>query len=376
MGQCYLYRGHCTGITQEVLRNDCYHVIEELGKGTFGKVLKAQRIETGELVAIKIMKNNDTRSRVITNELKILHVIRQIDPDASHLVRFYEHFQVLDHFCLVFELLQQNLYEYQREIGFDPIPLRHIRTITAQVLEALSKLKELSIIHSDLKPENIVLVDHLQYPFRVKVIDFGSASILSEVKHVREPYIQSRFYRAPEILLGLPFSEKLDMWSLGCIIAELHFGSPLYPGNNEYDQIRYICDTLGMPDNYLLNAARKALWFFQYKVDAQRQIQWSMKAEGEHQNVKTIERRKYVLRSLEQIELMYRTRTCYPQTEVLAEHSDLKNMVELMKMMLTWDSNKRISPDTALKHPFISLQHMKTHYRSTRYYLLSQQNRY
>lgn len=73
---------------------------------------------------------------------------------------------------------------------------------------------------------------------RVKVIDFGSASHVS--KTVCNTYLQSRYYRAPEIILGLPFCEAIDMWSLGCVVAELFLGWPLYPGSSEYDQIRYV----------------------------------------------------------------------------------------------------------------------------------------
>ncbi|XP_077141675.1 homeodomain-interacting protein kinase 4 [Ranitomeya variabilis] len=355
---------------------DYYHVIEELGRGTFGKVVKARKIETGQLVAIKMIDNDQIRSRVIKNEIKLLSFIRQSVLDEAHLVRFFEHFHIRDTFYMVFELLQKNLYQYQKEIRFAAIPLRHIRTITIQVLEALSKLKELSIIHTDIKPENIVLVDQVRCPFRIKVIDFGSASILSEIKHVKEPYIQSRFYRAPEILLGLPFCEKLDMWSLGCIIAELHFGYPLYPGKNEYDQIRYICQTQGLPDDYLLNAASKALSFFKQNVDTKGKILWRIKTEEEYQlatKVKLVERRKCILNSLDQIESLYTTMFHYPELEVLAERYDHKNMVDLMKRMLSWDSKRRINPTTAIKHPFISLQHLKVHHKNTKYYQLSKQ---
>lgn len=151
------------------------------------------------------------------------------------------------------------------------------------------KLKSLGLIHADLKPENIMLVDPLRQPYRVKVIDFGSASHVS--KAVCSTYLQSRYYRfvatrtsffltwkvfslvtqeetvtvtcdnanasallsflfspckksvvlfsprAPEIILGLPFCEAIDMWSLGCVIAELFLGWPLYPGASEYDQV-------------------------------------------------------------------------------------------------------------------------------------------
>lgn len=137
------------------------------------------------------------------------------------------------------------------------------------MLTALLKLKQLGLIHADLKPENIMLVDptrqpyrYVQYikpvrndhsignlltslslacvihPYSVKVIDFGSASHVS--KTVCNTYLQSRYYRAPEIILGLPFCEAIDMWSLGCVVAELFLGWPLYPGSSEYDQIRYV----------------------------------------------------------------------------------------------------------------------------------------
>lgn len=109
--------------------------------------------------------------------------------------------------------------------------------IIRQVLTALLKLKQLGLIHADLKPENIMLVDPARQPYRVKVIDFGSASHVS--KTVCNTYLQSRYYRAPEIILGLPFCEAIDMWSLGCVVAELFLGWPLYPGSSEYDQIRY-----------------------------------------------------------------------------------------------------------------------------------------
>lgn len=104
-------------------------------------------------------------------------------------------------------------------------------------------LQQLGLIHADLKPENIMLVDPVRQPYRVKVIDFGSASHVS--KAVCNTYLQSRYYRAPEIILGLPFCEAIDMWSLGCVVAELFLGWPLYPGSSEYDQIRYISQTQG-----------------------------------------------------------------------------------------------------------------------------------
>ncbi|XP_043357392.1 homeodomain-interacting protein kinase 4 [Dermochelys coriacea] len=351
----------------------CFDVIEILGKGTFGEVVKSWRRSTGEMVAIKILKNDAYRRRIIKNELKLLQTMAGVDSEESHIIQFHEFFHDEMKFYLVFELLEQNLFDFQKENNFSPLPVKHIRTVTTQVLKALAKLKELSIIHTDLKPENIMLVDQMRYPFRVKVIDFGSASIFNEVRYVKEPYIQSRFYRAPEILLGLPFCEKVDMWSLGCIMAELHLGWPLYPGNNENDQIRYICETQGMPKHSLLNVARKAHHFFKRNQHAELVTQWQLKSSSEYlaeTKVKSVERRKYVLKSLEQMESVNIHKMIYPDNEALAEYFDLRSMVELIKRMLTWDSHERITPSAALKHPFISMQLLRLSYELTQYYQL------
>lgn len=123
---------------------------------------------------------------------------------------------------------------------------------------------------------------HLPPSAPSQVIDFGSASIFSEVRYVKEPYIQSRFYRAPEILLGLPFCEKVDVWSLGCVMAELHLGWPLYPGNNEYDQVRYICETQGLPKPHLLHAARKAYHFFKRNPHPDASNPWQLKSSADY----------------------------------------------------------------------------------------------
>uniref|UniRef100_A0A8D2P4E5 Homeodomain interacting protein kinase 4 n=1 Tax=Zosterops lateralis melanops TaxID=1220523 RepID=A0A8D2P4E5_ZOSLA len=242
-----------------VVGAECYDIMAMVGKGTFGQVIQGHCRSTGDMVAIKILKNCDHNGQIVKNELRLLQALREGNTKDSHIVHFLESFSDTVWTYLVFELLQQNLFDFQKQNNFSPLPVRHIRTIAAQVLVALVKLKELSIIHADLKPENIMLVDHARYPFRIKLVDFGSAILLPEVCHVQEPYIQTRFYRAPEILLGLPFCEKVDIWSLGCVMAELHLGWPLYPGNDEYDQVCYICSTLGLPRLAMVNLLKRML---------------------------------------------------------------------------------------------------------------------
>ncbi|XP_059722761.1 homeodomain-interacting protein kinase 4 [Haemorhous mexicanus] len=354
-----------------VVGAECYDIMAMLGKGTFGQVIQGQCRSTGEMVAIKILKNCDHDGQIVKNELRLLQALREGDTKDFHIIHFLESFSDTVWTYLVFELLQQNLFDFQKQNNFSPLPVRHIRTITAQVLVALVKLKELSIIHADLKPENIMLVDHARYPFRIKLVDFGSAILLPEVCHVQEPYIQTRFYRAPEILLGLPFCEKVDIWSLGCVMAELHLGWPLYPGNDEYDQVCYICSTLGLPRGELLCAAQKTQSFFQ-RVPCSTGT-WQLKPPGKVM-AKPMERREHIFSSLDQLAVANVCPMPDPDQEELAKHCDLYRMVELVKRMLTWDSHERITPSAALHHPFISMQEVKASFEATQYYQLSQED--
>ncbi|XP_041919637.1 homeodomain-interacting protein kinase 4-like [Alosa sapidissima] len=361
---------------------EVYHVLDTVGRGTFGKVTKCWRGSDGELVAVKIMKTDVHKSRVIKNELKLISVLCSANLDKSHIVKFYEAFPGQSCHYLVFELLEKNLYQLQKDNGFRPLAIRNIRTITYQVLKALAKLKELAIIHADLKPENVMIVDQSRHPFRVKVIDFGSASLFNEVRFVREPYIQSRFYRSPEILLGLPFCEKVDMWSLGCIIAELFLGWPLYPGESEYDQVRYICETQGIPHTHLLNSASKAHLYFELIKNSRGAPKWQLKHPssvgkgGVPQSTETAGssgRRKYIFSSLDELESVEvpQTDEGFHNEEIAAEIMDRHCMVELLKRTLTLDSHQRINPSSALRHHFITIHHLRAAQEYKHYYEMS-----
>ncbi|KAF3860923.1 hypothetical protein F7725_001178 [Dissostichus mawsoni] len=153
-----------------------------------------------------------------------------------------------------------------------------------------------------------MLVDPLRQPYRVKVIDFGSAS------HV-----------APEIILGLPFCEAIDMWSLGCVIAELFLGWPLYPGASEYDQIRYISQTQGLLQR------TKTSRFFNRGPDSSYPL-WRLKTSSEHEaemGIKSKEARKYIFNCLD--DMMQVNMTNLEGTDILAEKADRREFIDLLK---------------------------------------------
>lgn len=147
-----------------------YEVLEFLGRGTFGQVAKCWKKGTNEIVAIKILKNHPSYARQGQIEVSILSRLSQENADEYNFVRAYECFTHKNHTCLVFEMLEQNLYDFLKQNKFQPLPLKYIRPITHQVLTALLKLKQLGLIHADLKPENIMLLDPVRQPYRVKVI--------------------------------------------------------------------------------------------------------------------------------------------------------------------------------------------------------------
>lgn len=121
----------------------------------------------------------------------------------------------------------------------------------------MDTLKKCSIIHCDLKPENILLVN-LTRP-NIKLIDLGSSCFDTKRLYT---YIQSRFYRAPEVILGVPYTTAIDVWSLGCVLFELYTGIPLFPGESETDQLLCIMEILGLPPAQLLSHAHKRSVFF------------------------------------------------------------------------------------------------------------------
>uniref|UniRef100_T1J591 non-specific serine/threonine protein kinase n=1 Tax=Strigamia maritima TaxID=126957 RepID=T1J591_STRMM len=334
-----------------------YEVLEFLGRGTFGQVVKCWKKGTNEIVAIKILKNHPSYARQGQIEVGILSRLSQENADEFNFVRAYECFQHKNHTCLVFEMLEQNLYDFLKHNKFSPLPLKYIRPILQQVLTALLKLKQLGLIHADLKPENIMLVDPARYPYRVKVIDFGSASHVS--KAVCNTYLQSRYYRAPEIILGLQFCEAIDMWSLGCVIAELFLGWPLYPGSSEYDQIRYISQTQGLPPEHMLNRAHKTPRFFYRDTEGSYPF-WRLKTPEEHEaetSIKSKEARKYIFNCLDDM-AQVNVPTDLEGGELLAEKADRREFIDLLKRMLTMDQERRITPTEALNHAFVSLKHL------------------
>ncbi|KAF9469934.1 kinase-like domain-containing protein [Collybia nuda] len=340
-----------------------YLILDILGQGTFGQVVKCQNMKTHEIVAVKVVKNKPAYFNQSMMEVTILEMLNKTcDPnDEHHILRLRDSFIHRSHLCLVFELLSSNLYELIKQNQFQGLSTQLVKVFMAQLLDAMTILKDARLIHCDLKPENILLKS-LQSP-QIKVIDFGSACHERQTVYT---YIQSRFYRSPEVLLGMSYTAAIDMWSLGCIAVELFLGLPLFPGTSEYNQLTRIIEMLGLPPLSMLNTGKQTNQFFD-----------SFDVYNPHTNQNE---KKFRLKSLEQYSREHNTNeqpgkqyfkaTSLPEIintapmptskssrqghEVEKEINNRTSFIDFCQGLLNLNPVTRWTPQQARLHPFIT----------------------
>ncbi|XP_013136265.1 PREDICTED: dual specificity tyrosine-phosphorylation-regulated kinase 1A isoform X2 [Papilio polytes] len=329
---------------------DRYEISSPIGKGSFGQVVKAYDHEEQCQVAIKIIKNKKPFLNQAQIEVKLLEMMNRADAENKYyIVKLKRHFMWRNHLCLVFELLSYNLYDLLRNTNFRGVSLNLTRKFAQQLCTALLFLSqpELNIIHCDLKPENILLCNPKRSA--IKIVDFGSSCQLGQRIY---QYIQSRFYRSPEVLLGIPYDLAIDMWSLGCILVEMHTGEPLFSGANELDQMNKIVEVLGMPPDHLLDQAHKTRKFFD-KLPA---------SEGGGYVLKKVNGkdgsgyRKYRAPGSRQLHDILGVEGGGPAARRRGEPghsvSDYLKFKDLILRMLEYDPKQRVTPYYSLQHNF------------------------
>jgi len=215
-----------------------YEVIGMVGEGAYGIVYKCKNLETGKYVAIKKFKEVDDKlvKKTMKRELKMLQKINH-----PNVVEFQDAFKRKGNLFLVFEFVEKNLLELLEEHpkGLDPNLIKHL---IYQLCKAIKYLHEQKVIHRDIKPENLLITENME----MKLCDFGFARLISGGTEKMTDYVATRWYRAPELLISQgEYSTEVDYWAIGCIMGELVDGNPLFPGENEIDQIHCIQKVLG-----------------------------------------------------------------------------------------------------------------------------------
>ena len=297
-----------------------YEPISLRGAGCFGYVIEAMDRIHNTRVAIKRTHKVDKK---LSREFEILSKIKDCDYVVKLLDAFYSENndgKVIQN--LVFEFVTNNLENFidVHHKKKKHIPIEQIRQITQQMLLGLNYCHKKNIVHRDLKPENVLLTDD----GNVKLCDFGSSKCIDEKKGITStPYTVSRYYRAPELILGkLDYNSKIDIFATGCIIAELFMLTPLFPGKTEGLEIfEHICllgnpgkeyfEQFPLPKNYIE-------YFEQFKVDDTARLDKVINQNG-----------------------FYNQKDIYEATDLILH-------------MLHWDVNQRYSAEQCLKHPFVN----------------------
>ncbi|XP_051880150.1 serine/threonine-protein kinase ICK-like isoform X2 [Pristis pectinata] len=280
-----------------------YTTMKQLGDGTYGSVLMGRCIDSGELVAIKKMK----RKFYSWDECMNLREVKSLKKlNHANVIKLKEVVRENDHLYFIFEYMKENLYQLMRDRN-RLFPESSIRNIMYQILQGLAFIHKHGFFHRDMKPENLLCMG----PELVKIADFGLAR---EIRS-RPPYtdyVSTRWYRAPEVLLrSTNYSSPIDMWAVGCIMAELYTLRPLFPGSSEIDEIFKICQVLGTP--------KKNNWSEGYQLAAAMNFRWPQ---------------------------------CVPNNLKTLIPNASGEAIQLMRDMLQWDPKKRPTPSQALRYPY------------------------
>ncbi|KAL7589827.1 uncharacterized protein LOC111919707 isoform X1 [Lactuca sativa] len=303
-----------------------YCVTEYLGSAAFSKVVQAHDLQTGIDVCLKIIKNDKDFFDQSLDEIKLLKFVNKYDPgDERHILRLYDYFYFQEHLIIVCELLRANLYEYQKynkECGGEPyFTLNRLQIITRQCLEALEYLHELGIIHCDLKPENILIKSYSRC--EIKVIDLGSSCFQNDNLSL---YVQSRSYRAPEVIIGNSYDQKIDIWSLGCILAELSSGDVLFPNDALVILLARVIGMLGPIDIEMLENGQETDKYFTKNFDL-------------YQINEETNEMEYII----------------PQETSLEDHLQVSDelFLDFVRSLLEINPQKRPTASEALQHPWL-----------------------
>lgn len=225
-----------------------FKILSKLGQGKFGIVLECWDRVTQDYVAIKVVRNRELYREAALSELQVLNTLELNDPDGKrNCIPSKRWFYYRHHVCLVFQKFGPNLWQTLESNDYQPLNYTFVHKFAKQMLEGLAYMHELSIIHTDLKTENILITSETldgedgRLP-DIKIIDFGSA-IFDEEYHPH--VITTRDYRAPEVILETGWSFPCDLWSMGCMLFEMATGLPLFITRDDLEHLAMMEQVLG-----------------------------------------------------------------------------------------------------------------------------------
>ncbi|KFM28854.1 Serine/threonine-protein kinase AFC2 [Auxenochlorella protothecoides] len=330
-----------------------FKIMRKFGEGTFGQVLECWDRRRGEYVALKVIRCVQKYRDAAMVELRVLRTILEHDPGGRwHCVRLLDWFDYRGHVVMVFERLGPSLYDYLRKNDYAAFPLDLVRDTARQLLEALAFLHSLGLVHTDLKPENVLqrgvevvraswpsgsrLARRLPATHALCLVDFGSAAWDADAHaHV----VSTRHYRAPEVVLGAGWSWPADLWSLGCMVVEMLTGDALFATHENAEHLAMMQAALGTLPRRLVEAGRAPDVARLFKSSV---LDWPAVASSK-KSVKAVSR----TRSLRTLLVSRGDSSMQPHLEIV---------LDLVQRLLAFQPDERGSAASLLRHPFFSLR--------------------
>ena len=229
-----------------------YQIIKYLGQGAFSNVIKCKDHKEDKDVAVKISINHKNFEEQTRIEISILEILKELNHE--NVIKLYESFSFRNHSFLVFDVYKEDLLQFiSRKKS---ISIEEIKNISKQIFEGVNAFHSMrpAITHADLKPENIMYDNG-----KVIITDFGISFSERNIKNI---YLQSRWFRAPEILLQLNFDKSIDIWSVGCIIFSLYNKGVIFKGKDCLDQLYKIMKITGVPNEELIEKSPAKKHYF------------------------------------------------------------------------------------------------------------------
>ncbi|KAJ1727832.1 U4/U6 small nuclear ribonucleoprotein prp4 [Coemansia biformis] len=326
-----------------------YLVQAFLGQGVFSSVVRATDTQQQNApVAIKIIRQNELMHRAGVKEQRVLERLQAADPaDQMHVVRLTGSFAHRGHLCLCFELMSMNLREVVRKYGRDAgLSLQAVRVYGTHLLLALDLLRRCGVVHGDVKPDNCFVSEQRNV---ARLGDLGSAADVAEGEIT--PYLVSRFYRAPEIILGLPYDCTIDIWSLGATLFELYTGQILFPGRDNNHMLQLMMEARGHIPNRMLR--RGQFWQQHFEDSGGSAMDFVAHAVDPLSGAATERRMVFARPTLD-------IRARVMQATPGAAPDDMQQALRfagLLERCLELVPEKRIAPIDALRHPFFVQKH-------------------
>jgi serine/threonine-protein kinase PRP4 len=365
--------GYYKLISNELVNNGRYRMVRHLGRGVFANVAQAEDRNSEsddasrKLVAIKMIRRNELMRKASQKEMDFLRKVNEADPqDKRHIIRLLGSFDHKGHLCIVFEHMSKNLRDLlKEETNGHGLGLAAVRVYAKQMFNGLQHLQNCQVIHLDLKPDNVLVSEDKK---TIKLADFGTAVDRRDIIE-RTEYLVSRFYRAPEIILGMEISYPVDMWAVGCTVYELWTGKILFTGRSNNQMVKAFMDCLGWPSEKLLRKglANNILDHFEFgssmkfisrEVDKQGQVSTPTSFSGPtnfvQPNVRKLEQQKKINRDM-------KTRVHDAAKGITSDNpsvTELNDLSDLLSACLHMNVEKRLTPKEAINHKFFASKNL------------------